>query len=111
NQDAELPDISLKSGGNYTSSDGTVTTSDLINIGIIADKNESDLKSYKIYSSFGNGSFSLKKTYYLTPDENTHYEKDYQFIPSDKNTFETWKFEISDAAGNVNSVSVKLTVH
>jgi hypothetical protein len=111
NQDAKLPTISLKSGGNYTSSNGNVTTSDLIRIGTSSDKNEADLRTFKIYSSIGSGSFTLKKTYYLTPDEKSHYENDYEIIPKSVNTYETWKFEINDDEGNSNSVSVKLTVH
>ncbi len=110
-QDAKLPSISFKSGGNYTSSDGSVSTSDLIVIGTISDKNEADLKTFKIYSSVGSAAFSLEKTFYLTPDEKDHYEKDYEFIPQNVNTYETWKFEINDADGNTNSVSIKLSVH
>lgn len=110
-QDAKLPSISFKTGGNYTSADGSASTSDLIVIGITSDKNEADLKTFKVYSSIGSGSFSLQKTFYLTPDEKDHYEKDYEFIPKNVNTYETWKFEISDADGNTNSVSLKLSVH
>jgi|GEM_PF-983785 len=110
-QDAKLPSISLKSGGNYTSSDGNVSTSDLIKVGTTSDRNEADLRTFKIYSSIGSGSFTLKKTYYLTPDEKSHYEKDYEIIPKSVNTYETWKFEINDADGNSNSVSIKLSVH
>jgi hypothetical protein len=111
NHDAKLPTISFKSGGNYSSSDASVSTSDLINVGITSDKNEADLKTFKIYSSIGSGAFSLKKTFYLTPDEKSHYEKDYEFTPQNKNTYETWKFEINDVEGNSNSVSIKLTIN
>ncbi|HKR06340.1 MAG TPA: hypothetical protein VJY62_17015 [Bacteroidia bacterium] len=111
NKDAELPSISLKAGGNYTSGDATVSTSDLLIVGISADKNQDDLKTFKIYSSIGSGAFSLKKTFYLAPDEKGHYEKDYEFTPENDHTYETWKFEINDAAGNSNSVSIKLTIN
>jgi hypothetical protein len=110
-QDAKLPVIAFKTGGNYTSTDGSVTTSDVVNVGITADKNEADLKTFKIYSSTGSAALSLKKTFYLTPDEKSHYDKDYQFTPQSKNSYETWKFEITDAAGNVNSVSFKITIN
>ncbi|MEO5569384.1 MAG: hypothetical protein ABIT08_05055 [Bacteroidia bacterium] len=110
-QDAKLPDMTFKSGGNYTSSNKSVTTSEIISVGITADKNKADLKTYKIYSATGNGSFSLKKTFNLTADETDHYENDYQFHPESKNNFETWKFEITDVDGNSNSVSIKLTVN
>jgi hypothetical protein len=111
NEDAKLPMIAFKTGGNYTSSDASVNTSDLIKVGTTSDKNEADLKTFKIYSSVGGGAFSIKKTYYLTPDEKDHYENEYQFSPKNQYNFETWKFEITDANGNVNSVSFKLSVH
>lgn len=111
NEDAKLPVIAFKTGGNYTSSDASASTSDIINVGITSDRNEADLKTFKIYYSVGSGDFSIKKTYYLTPDEKDHYENEYQFNPTSQNNFETWKFEITDANGNANSVSFKLTVH
>jgi hypothetical protein len=111
NEDAKLPTISFKTGGNYTSSDASVTTSDLINVGIKADRNQADLKTYKVYSSVGVADFSLRKTFYLTPDEKDSYENDFEIYPAAKNTYETWKFEITDASGNSNSVSLKLTIH
>jgi hypothetical protein len=111
NQDAKLPVIAFKTGGNYTSADGSVTTSDVINVGIVANKNEADLKTFKIYSSTGSAALSLKKTFYLTPDEKDRYDKDYEFTPQSKNSYETWKFEITDAEGNVNAVSFKITIN
>jgi hypothetical protein len=108
--DAKLPTISFKTGGNYTSSNATVTTSDIINVGITADKNESDLRSFTVSYAYGSDVFTLKNTYYVPEGGKSHFEKDYTIKPENVNGFETWKFEITDFDGNTNSVSFKLTV-
>ena len=109
-KDPKPPTISFKTGGNYTSSNANVTTSDIITAGIIADKNESDLRVFTVYNSIGNDPLTVKNTYSIADSEKSHFEKDYTIKPSTSYGYETWKFEISDFDGNTNSVSFKLTV-
>lgn len=108
--DAKLPAISIKSGGNYTSGDATLNKSEIITIGIIADKNEADLMTFRVYTSSGSNSLVLKNSYNLTESEKQHYEKDYKITTQNTYGYENWKFEITDRMGNINSVTLKFTI-
>jgi hypothetical protein len=110
-KDAELPDISFKTGSSYISTNTTLGKSEIVTVGIAADKKNADLMTFKVYQSGANSSFSLQNTYNVSNDEKDHYEKDYKITTDTASGSENWKFEISDKNGNVNSVELKLTIH
>lgn len=109
-KEPELPTISLKTGGNYISQYATVNSGQTITAGIIADKNETDLRTFRVYVSYGAEDFSLKNTYTLKDNETEHYESDYKINPQNDGS-ETWKFEITDRNGNINYISLFLSVN
>jgi hypothetical protein len=105
------PDVSLKTGGIYTSDNKTVKKSDTLTVGLIATKTEDDLKSYNISVRFDASSTSNTTfNYLMTSAEIDRYEHDHQLIARAQTGTETWLFSIVDRDGNITQKTIVLTV-
>lgn len=106
------PSIEFKTGGNYTSSDATVSRGASITVGIKAVKREDDMKRYNIsYAYDGSKTTTTKETFSLSVNEQQRYEKDYTFTVRNQAGVEDWFFVITDKDGNLAKLQLKLTVN
>lgn len=106
------PTVSFKSDAGYTSKDATVSKGESIKVGLIANKEEDDMKTYNIsYSYDGAATTNTKETFTLTGSEQQHYEKDYEFTVRNQSGTEKWYFTITDRDGNIAKLSITLTVN
>lgn len=105
------PDVVLKNGSIYTSSDKTLNKKDTIIVGIIATKTEDDLKSYNVsYSYDGNTTGTTFYNYVLTTNEATSYSSDIKIGCRNQTGTEKWTFTIVDRDGNLVQKTIVLTV-
>lgn len=106
------PSISFVTGAGYTSDDSTVGKGETIKVGIIANKEEDDMKTYNIsYSYDAATTTTTKETFTLTGSEEQHYEKDFEFTTRNESGIEKWYFTITDRDGNIAKLSLTLTVN
>src|SRR6185503_15769885 len=105
------PDVTLKSGPKFITSDCTLPKQDTVWIGITATKTEDDLKSYNLsYAYDGASSTTTFFTYYLTSSEYNSYSKDLQIITRNQNGSEKWIATIVDRDGNITQKTIVITV-
>jgi len=105
------PDIQFKTGTGYTSTDVSVVKGSTIKVGIKADKTEDAMKTFNVSYSFdGTTTTTTKDTFTLSGDQETHYDKDYEFTVRNQAGKEQWFFTITDRDGNIAQLSVTLTV-
>jgi hypothetical protein len=105
------PDMSFKSGTNYTSGDLTTNKQDTLLIGINVTKTEDDLKSYNVsYSYDGSTTTTTFYNYYLAEAEYGGYSKDITIITRNQNGKEKWVFTIVDRDGNLAQKTINITV-
>jgi len=105
------PNISLKTGAGYTSSDATAAQNTAIKVGITADKVEDDMLTYNVsYAYDGAATTTSLQTFNLTGGEQQHYDKDVIFNTLNVNGTEKWYFTITDKDGNIAQKVITLTV-
>jgi hypothetical protein len=105
------PQVTFKTGTDYTSADATVAKGATVKVGITADKKEDPMKTYNIsYAYDGASTTTTKETFSLTSAEETHYEKDYTFTVRNQAGSEKWSFTITDKDGNIAPLTLTLTV-
>ena len=110
-EDAKLPTVTFKTGTGYVSGNTTVGKNHILTVGVIADKNEADLRRVDIkvkYSYLSNE--DTKKTFYMDDSEASHFETEYDIKTAGENGTETWTFEATDKAGNIGSNKLVITV-
>lgn len=106
------PSISFKTGTDYTSEDATVAQGATIKVGIIANKEEDNMKIYNIsYSYDAETTTTTKETFTLSGSEEQHYEKDFEFTTRNESGIEKWYFTVTDKDGNIAKLSFTLTVN
>ena len=106
------PTVTFKTEAGYTSADATVSKGESIKVGIIANKEEDDMKTYNISYSFdGSATTTTKDNFTLTGTEQQHYEKDYEFTVRNQSGIEKWYFTITDRDGNIAKLNITLTVN
>lgn len=110
--EGKLPNISFKTGGNYTASDATITAGDTITIGIQASKSEDKdvLKTFDASLKFDNGSDSSFINELLSGSNGDAYFRDIQIITRNKAGKETYTFTVINRDGLRNSVGLTLNV-
>lgn len=109
-KDAKPPEISFKSGGIYTSLSSDATTNTDITVGIVAIKNEAELRFLEIEYSYDSGNFATKTTYNMKSNEKDRYELDYVFKTRNEIGIEIWRFTIHDLNGNTASKDLRINV-
>jgi len=105
------PDVTLKIGNNFITSDCTLGKQDTVWVGITATKTEDDLKSYNV--SFAYDGVATTTTFYnylMNANELNGYSKDIQIITRNQNGSERWVFSIVDRDGNITQKTIKITV-
>ncbi len=110
-KDAELPEISFKSGGNYTDGNASVGQNAVVNVGVVADKNKKDLRRFVVNYSFDAGTYNQYESYLLKSGEKQHFERDVKITTRNEIGTERWQFEISDVDGNTARKEIVLTVN
>ncbi|MEO8149195.1 MAG: hypothetical protein ABI723_16230 [Bacteroidia bacterium] len=105
------PTVVFKTTAGYLSANDTVSMSDTLLVGIIADKTEDDMKTFNVsYAYDGAATTTTKDNFTLTTAEENHYEKDYTIITRNVAGSERWVFTITDRDGNITSLTITLTV-
>jgi hypothetical protein len=110
--EGKLPNISFKSGANYTSADATVGMGDTITIGIQASKAEDKdvLKTFDATLKYDNGSDSSFYNESLSGSKGDNYSNDIQIIARNVAGKESYTFTVINRDGLRNSVGLTLTV-
>ena len=105
------PNVSFKTGGNYTSGDKTVNRNDSVLVGIIATKTEDDLKSYNVsYYYDGATSSTTFYNYLLSASEINSYDHDIKIMTRNQAGSEKWVFSVVDRDGNITQKTILLSV-
>lgn len=104
------PDLEFKTTSGYTYSDAAVGMNATVQVGIIADKTEDELKTLNVSVAYDGGSTVTQDNFVLTGAEEEHYEKDYTITTRNQAGTERWVFTITDRDGNIASVEFTLTV-
>lgn len=112
NTDAHIPpDLSFKTGGNYTSGDRTITAGDSILVGVVITKKEDDLRTLNIsYAYDGAASSTTSINYVMTSAEYGGYDHDFWITTRNQAGTEKWTFTVTDRDGNLAQKSITLTV-
>ena len=98
----KLPTLELKTGSGYTSDDAVISKGSSLTVGIIATKEENNLKAYNISVSFdGAHTTNTIQDYTIPSDQNTHYDKDVSFTVRNQMGTEKYYFTILDVDGNI----------
>lgn len=111
-KDAHIPpDVTLKSGTGYVSTDSTVSKSQSITVGITAVKVEDDMIKYNVsYAYDGATSTTTYQDFSLSGSEKQNYAKDVTFTTRNQTGTEKWVFTITDKDGNIAQKVITLTV-
>lgn len=108
------PEISFKTGANYTSSDTTVAANSILFIGIHAAKSEEEdvLKHFTASVSVNGGdNVTVDEAELTGPDQDT-YDVDYTFtVPAGAGDKHKLTFTVTNRDGLTNQVSLTLTVN
>jgi len=108
-----LPDISLKTGGNYTSTDVTLPAGSAITIGINAAKTEDKdvLKKFNISQSVNGGATTSVYNQDLSGSEGDTFSYDYTTtLENTPGQVNRYIFTITNRDGLTNQVSVQVTI-
>jgi hypothetical protein len=105
------PDMMLKSGGSYISTDTTLNMDTTFTVGVKVVKTEDELKTLNISHDYDNsGSTVTFKNETLAKSEEDGFEKDYQITTGNQAGKEKWIFTVTDRDGNITSKSITVTV-
>lgn len=105
------PNVSLKTGAGYTSTDAAVAKGTAVTVGFVAEKTEDELKTFNVsYALNGATTTTTAETVTLSSSEEDHYEKDYTFTTQNTAGTEKWIFTITDRDGNIAQKQIVLTV-
>lgn len=105
------PDMSLKTGGLYTSHDTVVTAHDTLLIGVIVTKTEDNLTSFNASVSYdGSTNTNSFFNHHLSSNEYTGYIVDVPYYVRNQSGTEDLTFTIVDRDGNITKKSFKVTV-
>jgi hypothetical protein len=107
-----LPDISFKTGGNYTSSDATLAGGSALLMGISASKTEDKdvLKEFNISKSIDGGENISVFAKSLSGSEGDTFEYDYSTTVDDvSGQTATYTFTVTNRDGLVNQVFLTIT--
>ena len=110
--DAHIPpDLSFKTGSNYTSGDRSITQGDSILVGVVITKKEDDLRTLNIsYAYDGASSTTTFYNYVMTTAEYGGYSHDFWIRTRNQAGTEKWVFTVTDRDGNLAQKSITLTV-
>jgi len=111
--EGKLPELSFKTGGNYISSDVTLTGGSSILIGIDASKSEKKdvLKKFNISKSINGGTSTSIYEKDLSKSEEDSYSYDLNAVlDTVSGQVSKYTFTITNRDGLTNQVSVSITV-
>ena len=111
--EGKLPDIRLKTGGNYISSDVTLPAGSAITIGIDAAKTEDKdvLKKFNISKAINGGAPASVFSKDLSGSEGDKYSTDYTAIlENTPGQVDQFIFTVTNRDGLTNQVAVKITI-
>ena len=110
-KEAKLPTVTLKTGAGYYSSSGPVSKNAILKIGMVAEKNESDLRKLDITVVLPHEtSETNKKTFYIDAGDADRFEAEYELNTGNESGNQTWRFKATDKLGNVGEESIILNV-
>lgn len=111
NDRANEPEVTFKTGTGYVSGNTATGKNHILTVGIIADKNEADLRRLDIKVKYSYlTSQPTKKTFYMNENEASHFETEYEIKTAGENGTETWTFEATDKDGNIGTNTIVITV-
>jgi hypothetical protein len=105
------PDMTFKTGGNYTSRDTIVSKQDALLIGIIVTKTEDNLTSFNASASY-DGSITTTTffNHHLSSSEYGGYIVDVPYYVRNQTGTEVLTFTIVDRDGNITKKTITVTV-
>ena len=104
------PDLSFKTGANYTFANKIVGMGDSVLVGCVVTKKEDDLKSFNISVSYDGGALSTRFNHFTTGAEVGGYAHDYWIVTRSQAGTEKWVFTVVDKDGNQTQKNIVLTV-
>lgn len=108
---AKAPTVTFKSGSGYTSESGTAYKNEILKVGIIAEKNEEDLRKLEITVQLAHANSSqTKKTITIDEDDASHFETDYEIKTGSESGTQTWKFIATDKDGSAGEAILYINV-
>lgn len=112
NTDAHIPpELTLKTGGNYTSGDRSIMHGDSVLVGIVITKKEDDLRTLNFsYAYDGSSTTTTLQTITMTAAEYGGYDHDFWIHTRNTAGTEKWIFTVTDRDGNLAQKSFTLTV-
>jgi hypothetical protein len=109
-KDAELPELSFKSGSQYLSGNADATQGTVYTVGVVAEKAKRDLRRFEVNYRYDNGDFKQSESVLVGASEKSLFERDVTITTRNEPGRETWQFEISDIDGNTAVKSIQLDV-
>lgn len=112
-KDARMkPSVTFKTNAGYLTKDTTLGKSTAFTIGIDVKKTEDELQSYTASSSFDGGTkANIENTSFkIFSKERDGFEKTHNLTTRNAAGTEKYEFTVSDADGNINSISLMVTV-
>ncbi len=110
-KDAELPELTFKSGSNYLSGNASVGQGIVFTVGVIADKTKRDLRKFEINYSYDGGGFTQFESHLMSSSEKDHFEKDVKITTRNEQGLEKWEFKVTDIDGNAARETISLSVN
>ena len=104
------PDLALKTGANYISSDMTVLQNDTLLVGVTATKTEDKLNTFNVSYVYDGGASVSKSNETILGAEEDGFSRDIKIITRSQSGTEKWTFTVTDLDGNITSKSLILTV-
>jgi len=110
-KDAELPELTFKSGSGYLSGNASVGPGIVYTVGVIADKTKRDLRKFEINYSYDGGGYAQFESHLMSPSEKDHFEKDVKITTRNEQGLERWEFKVTDIDGNAAKETISLSVN
>ncbi|MBI3512161.1 MAG: hypothetical protein HY064_15995 [Bacteroidetes bacterium] len=110
-KDKSPPDLELKSGPGYTTSDIVVSPGTAFVVGINAYSGADDLNLFYTEVAFdGANTTKLVSRVWMNSDEHKHFVRDVTVTTRTQAGTERWVFDINDADGRISKKEIKVTV-
>lgn len=107
------PELNFKTGAAYTSSDATLASGTLLQVGIEADRTEDkdNLKVFNVSKSVDGGTAETVVNKSLTDDQGVHFEYDFtETLEGESGQVNVYTFTITNRDGITNQLELEITI-
>jgi hypothetical protein len=105
------PEIRLKSGGSYTTTDIIASPGSQFTVGIDATKTADDLNLFYTEAAFdgANTAMLISRTW-IAEGKRSHYTQDVTITLRNQSGTERWIFNVNDSEGRISRKEIRVTV-